>query len=157
MQKHAKIVEVAAQVQCFRSVKLHVPAVDLKILWLCDVGYLCSACLDIRPHLDPSRRQFFPNVLKITSIKLNALAKFIRRSVVLQITRIAFYYIIVLALDPRNVDGLAAASLFVLEYQDRAVLTEQIDQLKPVFEALVRYRFVVFAGVIHQQIKRASR
>src|SRR5262249_6063191 len=124
MQEHTKIVKVSAQVQSFGSIKLHVPPVNVKIFLLCDVSYFRGTCLDVRPHLDPSGGQFFSNVAKIAGVKLNALAKFIDCSVVLQITRIAFYHVIVLALDTGNVDGLAAASLFVLKDQDRTVPTK---------------------------------
>ena len=95
-----------------------VPAVDVKIFLLCNVRRARAArCLDIFPHLDPAGRQFVADVAEITGVKLDAIAKLIGCSGVLQITGVTFFHVVILALDAGEIDGLAAASLFVLEDQ----------------------------------------
>ena len=141
--------------QRFGSFELHLPAVDVKILLLRDVRLLVRADLDVFPNLDPARGQFLADVAEIASEKLDAIAQGAGCVAVLQIAGILLLHVVVTALDAADVDGLAASTLLILKNQYRAMPAQYIDQLQPILKPLVRYRFVVLTGVVHQQIQRA--
>src|SRR5215470_13545690 len=73
----------------------------------------------------------------------------------LQIAGIAFLHVVITAFDATDVDGLAAPTLLILKDHHRAVPAKDINQLQPILKSLIRYRLVVFPGVIDEHIERA--
>src|SRR5689334_7462089 len=90
---------------------------------------------------------------EVAGMKFDALAQGIHGRRFGQIARVDILDVIELPFDPRNVDRLAAATLFVLENEDRTVVAEQIDQLEPVLETFVRHGLVILAGVVLEQVQ----
>lgn len=87
----------------------------------------------------------------------DGLADGVRRGDVFEVAGVAFPNLGVAGFDAGQVNGFGAAAFFVLENQDGAVAAEGFNDVEPVFEALVGGGFVVFAGVVEEDVEGAAR